>query len=147
MSLAVEDTWIIPEHVERSALEAALAEQFDLEAMPEYSATVTYMDTFDWRLYQEGILLHRHRRSWTLYEKSGELTLLKGGPQCKKSCMIDAFPEGAMRAVLEPVVGIRALLPLAEVALQGRWRINPSSPWPAALSANAAARCWRMAAI
>ena len=120
MSQIVADTWIIPEALERSQLETALAQQFDVEAMPEYGAIVTYMDTFDWRLYQAGMLLHVHRRSWTLYEKTGELVLLKGGPNCKKSCMAEAFPEGPMRAALAPVAGIRALLPLAEVELHGR---------------------------
>ncbi|NLZ18415.1 MAG: CHAD domain-containing protein [Desulfobulbaceae bacterium] len=120
MSQTVEDTWIIPETLERDRLEAVLAQQFDVEAMPEYGAVVTYMDTFDWRLYQAGMLLHMHRRSWTLYEKSGELILLKGGPNCKKGCMVEAFPEGPMRAALAQVVGIRALLPLAKVELHGR---------------------------
>lgn len=120
MCQAAEDTWLVPENLSRSALEAALAEHYEVEAMPEYRATVTYVDTFDWRLYQAGMLLHMHRRSWSLYEKGGELTLLKQGPLCKKSCMVDAFPEGVMRAALEPVLGIRALLPLAEVELHGR---------------------------
>ena len=117
---AAEDTWLVPERLSKSALEAALAEHYTVEAMPEYRATVTYMDSFDWRLYQAGMLLHMHRRAWSLYEKGGQLTLLKGGPLCKKSCLIDAFPEGAMRAALEPVLGIRALLPLAKVELCGQ---------------------------
>ena len=120
MCQAPEDTWIVPETLSKSTLEAMLAQHYHVEAMPEYRATVTYMDTFDWRLYQAGMLLHMHRRSWSLYEKGGELTLLKQGPLCKKSCLIDAFPEGVMRTALEPVIGIRALLPLAKVDLQGQ---------------------------
>ncbi|NQS72322.1 MAG: CHAD domain-containing protein [Desulfobulbaceae bacterium] len=115
-----EDTWIIPETLARSALEAQLAQHFDLEALPEYTAVVTYVDTFDWRLYQAGLILHVHQRSWSLYANDGELILLKGGPQCKKACSIDVFPEGPMRSTLASVIGIRALLPLAEVELQGR---------------------------
>lgn len=120
MRPSADDTWIIPQTLERSTLEALLAQHFDLQLLPEYRATVTYMDSFDWRLYQAGMLLHVHHRAWTLYEKSGELTLLKGGPQCTRSCLVDAFPEGAMRNVLAPVLGVRALLPVARVNVQGR---------------------------
>ncbi len=120
MRSGAEDTWIIPQGLERSALEALLAQRFNLQLLPEYRAVVTYMDSFDWRLYQAGMLLHAHHRSWTLYEQGGDLTLLKGGPQCTRSCRIEAFPEGGMRTILAPVLGVRALLPVAKVSLQGR---------------------------
>lgn len=120
MRLSAEDTWIVPQTLERSALEALLAQRFDLQFLPEYRATVTYMDSFDWRLYQAGMLLHVHHRAWTLYEKNGELTLLRGGPQCTRSCLVDTFPEGPMRTALAPVLGVRALLPVARVGVQGR---------------------------
>ncbi len=120
MRSGAEDTWIIPQGLKRSALEDLLAQRFNLQLLPEYGAIVTYMDSFDWRLYRAGMLLHVHHRSWTLYEKGGDLTLLKGGPQCTRSCRIEAFPDGAMRTILAPVLGVRALLPVARVSLQGR---------------------------
>lgn len=115
-----EDTWLVPDPLSPERLQAALAAAFRVQALPEYGAEVTYVDSFDWRLYQAGMLLHTHGHSWTLYESSGKLTLLRGGPLCRRSCTLEAFPEGAMRSALAPVLGLRALLPLTRVDLRGR---------------------------
>ena len=121
----MEDTWLMPEAVTPGALAQALTAAFQIQPLPEYRAAVTYVDSFDWRLYQAGMLLHTHGHSWTLYEQSGKITLLRGGPQCRTRCLLDDFPEGGMKERLTPVLGIRALLPLTRLTLHGcQWHLH-----------------------
>lgn len=125
MSSPIEDTWLLPEAVTPDALAHALTALFQVQPLPEYRAAVTYVDSFDWRLYQADMLLHTHGHSWTLYESSGQITLLRGGPQCRTRCLLEDFPEGGMKERLKPVLGIRALLPLTQVRLQGcQWHLH-----------------------
>ncbi len=115
------DTWSMPDGLEVEALLAALKADFGLDIAPEYTARVTYADSFDWLLYQQGYLLHNHGRCWTLYHgDSGEVTVQRGGPELSGRCFARDFPPGPLRDLLEPLLGIRCLLPLAPVGLQGR---------------------------
>lgn len=115
------DTWFLPETLRTETLLTALATEFSVVAAPEYAATVTYADSFDWRLYRRGYILHCHGTAWTLYHgDSGSVTVQQGGPQLHRSCFADDFPRGNLREVIEPLLSIRCLLPLATVSLVGR---------------------------
>jgi CHAD domain-containing protein len=115
------DTWFLPESLRAEALLASLAAEFSAVPAPEYAATVTYADSFDWRLYRRGYILHCHDTAWTLYHgDSGEVTVQQGGPQLHRSCFSDDFPPGKLREAIEPLLSMRCLLPLATVSLVGR---------------------------
>lgn len=115
------DTWFMPDSLRAEALLSALAVEFGTISDPEYAATVVYADSFDWRLFQQGYILHCHDRAWTLYHgDSGEVTVQQGGPELQRACFAHDFPPGALREVLEPLLAIRCLLPLATVTLTGR---------------------------
>lgn len=115
------DTWYMPDALQTETLLAALSAEFGIERAPEYAATVIYTDTFDWRLYQRGYLLHCHGGCWTLYHgDSDEITVQQGGPVMRESCRAKDFPPGPLRELLEPLLGIRCLLPLTSVRLGGR---------------------------
>jgi CHAD domain-containing protein len=111
----------MPVTLQASTLLSALAEEFEAVAAPEYSATVVYTDSFDWRLFQHDYILHCHNRAWTLYHgDSGEVTMLQEGPELKRCCFARDFPTGPLKEMLESLLGIRCLLPLATVHLTGR---------------------------
>jgi len=115
------DTWYLPDGLRAEALFSALTAEFGLDVAPAYAATVVYADSFDWRLYQQGYLLHCHGRCWTLYHgDSGEITVQQGGPELQGSCAARDFPPGQLRELLEPLLSVRCLLPLAPVSLSGR---------------------------
>jgi CHAD domain-containing protein len=115
------DTWFMPDTLQADALVSALAEAFGSVSAPQYAATVVYADSFDWRLFQQGYILHCHDRAWTLYHgHTGEVTVQQGGPELKKSCPGHDFPPGRLREILVPLLGIRCLLPLTTVSLTGR---------------------------
>lgn len=116
-----QDTWFIPDSLQVEVLLSVLARELNAVAAPEYSATVVYADSFDWRLFQQGYILHCHGRSWTLYHgDSGVVTVQQGGPELKRSCFARDFPPGLLREQLEPLLALRCLLPLATVHLTGR---------------------------
>lgn len=115
------DTWSLPDALQLDTLLSALAREFRCASAPEYAARVVYADSFDWRLYQQGYLLHSHGSCWTLYHgDSCAITLQQGGPELKSPCFAQDFPPGQLREMLEPILGIRCLLPLATVSLSGR---------------------------
>ena len=115
------DTWLLPEHLSIDGLLAALTAEFTLDVAPEYGTMVVYADSFDWRLYRQGYLLHSHGSCWTLYHNnSGDVTVQQDGPELHDSCFARDFSAGRLRELLEPVLGIRCLLPLAAVQLHGR---------------------------
>ncbi len=115
------DTWLIPAGLREEQLLAALGQVFVAVPLPEYDATVVYTDTFDWRLFRQEYLLHNHGHSWTLYHgESCEVTLQQGGPQLGNPCFATDFPLGRLREILEPLTGVRCLLPMGRVQLQGR---------------------------
>jgi len=115
------DTWHLPDALQVEAILSALSAEFGHIAAPEYAATVMYADSFDWRLYQQGFLLHCHGQAWTLYHgDSSEVTVQQGGPELKRACFAQDFPPGPLREILQPILGIRCLLPMATVRLRGR---------------------------
>ena len=121
MNSSGTETWLIPDDMEYTNLLVALGSIFTVVPLPEYSARVKYVDTFDWRLYRQDYILHNHGHSWTLYHgESCEVTLQQGGPLLNPPCFASDFPPGRLRDSLEPILGIRSLLPLATVLLGGR---------------------------
>jgi CHAD domain-containing protein len=83
----------------------------------------TWLDTFDWRLYRAGLSLEQHSgRAGTqlvLTGRDGErLASLPaagngGGAALSWPRLAAALPDGPLREALAPVVGIRALAPVA----------------------------------
>ena len=83
----------------------------------------TWLDTFDWRLYRAGLTLEqataRGRVELTLTGRDGEVLASErldldgkvGWPS-----LLTALPPGPLRERLEPVAGVRALLPVARAA-------------------------------
>jgi CHAD domain-containing protein len=79
----------------------------------------TWLDTFDWRLYRAGLTLEqsaaRGGADLVLTGRDGEAIAaehLPGGTlNCP--CLLTGLPAGPLRERLEPVAGVRALLPVA----------------------------------
>jgi CHAD domain-containing protein len=86
----------------------------------------TWLDTFDWRLYRSGLTLEQvsgqGQTQITLTGRDGEVIAAQpvgasrdgavSGP-VKWPVLLGALPVGPLREYLAPVVGVRALLPVA----------------------------------
>ena len=85
----------------------------------------TWLDTFDWRLYRAGLTLEqvssRGRTELTLTGRDGavlasaQLPPLQrdGSGRSRWPSLLNALPAGPLTEQLEPVVGVRALAPVA----------------------------------
>ncbi|MGO9297323.1 MAG: CHAD domain-containing protein [Streptosporangiaceae bacterium] len=87
----------------------------------------TWLDTFDWRLYRAGLTLEQARSAQsadlTLTGRDGEVVaaapLPAGrGEPVRWPALLGALPAGPLAERLAPVVGIRALLPVARAVSQ-----------------------------
>lgn len=105
----------------RRALRALIAAfRTRRERVPE--ASLVYFDTFDWRLYRRGFRLATRSRdgSKTLRLQSREYSL--EAPIGKKAAPSFAprLPEGPLKRLIIPVVGVRRLLPLVKLATRSQ---------------------------
>jgi CHAD domain-containing protein len=89
-----------------------------------------WLDTFDWRLYRSGLTLEqvsgRGSTEIVLTGRDGEILADQEGRHQGKGlawpATLDALPLGPLRDHLGPVVGIRALLPVARAVSAVRER-------------------------
>ncbi|HWF42167.1 MAG TPA: CHAD domain-containing protein [Acidothermaceae bacterium] len=93
-------------------------------AEPASTVRRTWLDTFDWRLHRAGYILQRIERSRTtptlrLSLASGDdVLIVSAPPQAQVTARVaypldTVVPAGPMRTLLEPVVEMRALQPVA----------------------------------
>jgi CHAD domain-containing protein len=76
-----------------------------------------WLDTFDWRLYRSGLTLEqvssRGSAELTLTGRDGSALAAEHAGRVRWPLRLDALPAGPLRDQLAPVVGVRALLPVA----------------------------------
>jgi CHAD domain-containing protein len=88
----------------------------------------TWLDTFDWRLFRAGLTLEqvtgRGVAELRLTGRDGTLTATEqvAGPARRWPSRLDALPAGPLTEYLAPVVGVRALLPVARATSTRRQR-------------------------
>ena len=99
---------------------AALAPRFKLapDGRPR-TVRLTWLDTFDWRLHHAGLTLQHSTGSrvseYTLTADDGrQLTATAKG--LRWPALASALPPGPLRARLQPVTEIRALMPTARAS-------------------------------
>jgi CHAD domain-containing protein len=112
----MKETWstsTLSEQIDLAVLLAGLSKHYALLEDDALVETLCYLDTFDWRLYDKGLLCRRQGRSYVLTDFSGEYLLQADGPTSDQPLFRDF--EGAMNEKLAEVIGVRALLPLVEI--------------------------------
>src|SRR5262249_18557335 len=77
---------------------------------------LTWLDTFDWRLYQAGLTLQHSAGSrvgdYPLRGKAGG-QVTASAKRLRWPALADALPPGPLRGRVQPVTGVRALMPTA----------------------------------
>ncbi|HEY2576365.1 MAG TPA: CHAD domain-containing protein [Streptosporangiaceae bacterium] len=106
----------------------ALEPRFSIVQETRRRERQVWLDTFDWRLHSAGLVLRQlsmangHSASANGARRPGELVLTTAGGEQVASAplgaprwpaLLGAIPAGALRDRLDPVAGVRALLPLA----------------------------------
>ena len=111
-------TYILPEQIDIATLLSELPANYNIQEDGMTNDTVCYLDTFDWRLYEKGLICLRQGKGVHL------LTDFSGGNRIQDDGPVDKDflpPEcvgGVLGEKLRSVAGIRTLLPKAEITRQ-----------------------------
>jgi len=111
--------WVAPQKFDRAKTLAKLEKKFKLETEPNHTARESYFDTFDWRLFNQGLALCHSQDVCDLRSLEQAQIMARGA--CKKPPRFvwDMAP-GALRSAMEPIVEMRALLPRATIKRRRR---------------------------
>ena len=106
-------TWSVPESLETDALLADVTKTFKIRPEKGLAKTREWFDTDDWRLYRKNLLLYYESGHWNLVQRnSGKPVSSFSSKRSRGFRFSWDFPVSRMRSLLEPVISIRALLPL-----------------------------------
>jgi CHAD domain-containing protein len=101
---------------------AALGDRYTVRIEPLPTTRWTCLDTADWRLHDAGMSLRdtRQGRGGKLLLHSGPATAITApSPGRRWPQRAEGLPDSPVRERIAPAIGIRALLPLAEVEVHG----------------------------
>jgi len=108
---------------------------------PRHTLRRTWLDTFDWRLFRAGLTLEyvtgRGGSELALTGAGGELVAAEQpDTEPRLPCLADGLPLGPLREHVAPVIGVRALLPVARArsALSDRRALNSDDKTVAVVS-------------
>lgn len=105
----------------RTALATAVAESYSIEPYETHQLSLIHLDTVDRRLERAGIRAAYDARTQTLAAvTAGGDVLEQAVGRVRWPALLDALPEGVVRAALAAPVWVRALLPVATTASHGR---------------------------
>ncbi len=81
-----------------------------------------FFDTFDWRIYKSGYLLFCQNKTLKLMRMKDGVGLAKlyWNAPLGENFFASAMKEGALKDILSPISGSRALLPLAGIRMKNR---------------------------
>lgn len=109
----------LPDEYERGQIDQLLASNFTFTIEPPIAEKWTFYDTFDWRLFNQSLLLRHDGQEIVLdHFSSGES--LSGLPDSSAPEFCWDLPEGVLRKQLEPIIKMRALMPLGEIHTEAR---------------------------
>ncbi len=103
----------LPANLTAEKLIAALSEKVEIDPISKQYFLKTYYDSFDWRLYKQGLSCEFNRSKQT---SSLQITNRKNGELVASTILFDVpsfskqFNPGKVRQTLEPILEMRALL-------------------------------------
>jgi CHAD domain-containing protein len=111
--------FVVPPSLGAAKLIAHLEESLPGSVEAPVTERWTWWDTFDWRLHHAGLVLAStsdERGGYSLSVRpAGGVVALATARSTTPPRLVDELPQGLLRARLEPVVEMRALLPFASV--------------------------------
>lgn len=116
-----QTTYYLPEGKQLEQLSGLVAKPLRLRDAGSKTLTRTFFDTYDWRVYRAGMVAEQESvngvdslRLWSLDGRRCEAAAEVSGPVR----FAQDLPRGYERTLLEPVLEMRALLPLASLQVQ-----------------------------
>jgi CHAD domain-containing protein len=122
---AAVDYCIGSERAARSVL-AALGHRYTVESVGRVARRMSYLDTFDWRLYRAGARLAVARENserFLLWKAPAQEGLFRR-PAERRPEFAWEIADAELRRSIEPLVEVRRLLPVGEVEIDARvWNL------------------------
>ncbi len=110
--------YLLPDNIDESAIETGLGSGHSLVFGPPSRLTVTYLDTFDWRLHKAGLALAEERgrrRSLVLQEPGCEPLVVAAASTPKVAADL---PNGHIADTVTPLLDIRALVQVGQTRVE-----------------------------
>jgi CHAD domain-containing protein len=108
-----QQCFILPKIKARNQLFYLFSEDFQVEHLPQLKERHTFFDTFDWLLFQKGLMLYRRDRTYYIGEISNQKNIHQITVRHDKSIKFSRdFPKSALQTTLSLITGERALLSL-----------------------------------
>jgi CHAD domain-containing protein len=101
-------------------LDRALASHLDIQAEPARSAAFTFYDTFDGRLHAAGLTLRHGDGRLSVIDRETGAEMATAPLTDAPGKLFDRDLPPALRSRLAPIIEMRALIPLADVATRRR---------------------------
>lgn len=115
------DTFIARRNRDWRDARRVLAATFTVNVSPARAEARVYLDTFDWRLFRAGLHLVHADEALSLSDiSSGELVARAPWPRHDLPRFAPDLPAADLRAFAGPVIGSRALMPVARVRVRHR---------------------------
>lgn len=111
----------LPEHMAAEKFLSKLGKKIDFQIASEQYATKTFYDSFDWRLYSAGILCELNQSKSASHislidRNTGKCLALEN--QQEVPSFSNQFQDGRLKTQLDPILEMRALLPLCQLPYQ-----------------------------
>lgn len=106
--------YILPDSFDEAGFIEKLAESYPLQRERIAREQAVFYDTFDWRLYEKGLLLLQQDETLALAPLTDEHSPLCVCTVAKTPLFAGDFPEGELKDRLAPIIEMRALLKLFE---------------------------------
>jgi hypothetical protein len=111
-------TFELPPHLTALKLIDILADKVDSRFLHQQFTLKTYYDSFDWRLYKQGIICELSRSKDTstlsLYDRKTQ-RLLASSAILDIPAFVNQFNPGKVRKILEPILDMRALIAISTI--------------------------------
>ena len=98
----------------------ALEEKYTVRDTPPQTATLTFYDSFDWRLYAEGLLCFAQDNRLHLTDMTGRDLVSSVALSGEAPRFCEQLPESGLHKTLSPILEMRALLPQSRFSATSR---------------------------
>jgi CHAD domain-containing protein len=106
----------IPDSINIQEITLDISKNFSIKKESSIQCSQLFFDTFDWRLYDAGLLLIKENNEFMLCSSQSEIPIEKVTitSQIQMQFWWD-FPDGSFKDTLKKILDVRALMPLVEI--------------------------------
>jgi len=114
---------ILPKNFKFKPFREAIEKNYQIKIHSRKTSRIAYFDTFDWRLYNSGMVLYQIGKHYHLRHLKNHQIMLDLVFQ-KRPEFVHELPKGEFKNILAPIINVRALLLKARTRIEEQhWNI------------------------